>query len=235
MTRRFLLLPLLVFIFLSHLAFGQEQTEQPKWTEKKLGTVIILAEKAAKKHKWLQAIRYGEEIFSAVQALNHYTDARYIQQLKNLNVYYDNAGRLKEVAPRIMRAYDLSKTHLGKAHETTSVSRKLLFKVFISNKKYMEAIPLVQESLSLLGDNKPDDFKKLSYLKQLHSLYGITDQLQQQEHTLLRLLKINNRFVGNNAKDNLEIIKDLARNYCLQRKAPEFNLLMAIYDLNYDC
>lgn len=235
MKKRFLYLSLLMFLFFCPAGIGQAQIEQPEWTEKKLGKVIILAEKAAKKRKWPEAIQYGEEVFKAVQALDHYTDARYIQQLKNLNIYYYNAGRLNEISPRVVRAYTLSKTHLGTRHETTADSRRLLYKIFISDKKYQEAIPLVQESLSLLGDTETDDFKKFQYLEQLYSLYGITEQLLQQERVLLRLLKINHRFVGTDIKDNLEIIKNLARNYCLQRKAPEFNLLMAIYNLNYDC
>lgn len=236
MTRGLLYLPFLLLVFFSHsVVFGQASSDQTDWTEKKLGKIIMRADRAARKRQWSRAIRHGEHMLQGLKVLNQPSDARYIKLLKNINKYYDQANQLHKVAPRVKRAYDLSREHLGIADDATVVSRRLYYKLLTSHKDYKGAIPLVLESTSILGESEEDLYKLHRYLQQLYSLYGITGQLKKEEKTLLKLLKLNKRLFGDDLNDNLNIILNLAKNYCLQRKAPQFNQLMASYNLKYEC
>jgi len=89
--------------------------------------------------------------------------------------------------------------------------------------------------MSILGESEDAQHRFHHYLKQLYSLYGITGQLEEEEKTLMELLKLNKTLLGNDLDDNFEIILNLAKNYCLQKKAPEFNQLMMTYNLKYEC
>jgi len=169
------------------------------------------------------------------QALDQESDARYINQLKNLNRYYDSAGRLNDVASRVIKAYKLSMAHLGAKHGTTNMSRHLYYKLLLSNKNYVEAIPLILESIANLGKRKNDSFKHIRYLDQLASLYGITKQLEKEEETLLLLLKMNKKAFDINNEDNTDIIITLAENYCRRNKIKEFEKLITSHHLKYFC
>ena len=225
----------LLIMFFLHCVSDPVFADQLAWTEKKLGRVILKADKAARQKKWSQAIKYGEQVLLGVQALNKHSDARYINQLKNLNKYYDFAKKLLEVEPRVKEAYILSRENLGPAHKTTIVSRTLLYKILISSKKYEDVIPLVLEDISILGQSEAENYRHLHYLKQLYSLYGMTGQLKKEEKILLEFLEFDKRVFDSSVQDNILIILNLASNYCRQRKSEEFHELMKTYSLKYKC
>lgn len=228
MIRKFLFLTFLLMMFTAPPA-------QADWTEEKLGKVILKADKAARQKKWGRAIKYGEQMLEGASALNQISDARYINLLKTLNRYYDKTGRLDDVTPRVRQAYILSQKHLGAGHETTMMSRLLYYKLRISHKDYRGAIPLVLENISILGKNEQDDYRRLHYLKQLYSLYGITGQLEKEEKTLLHYLDLSTQLLGENDEDNAKVIWVLVQNYCRQRKFDEFEKLIASHNLKYFC
>ncbi|PCI54378.1 MAG: hypothetical protein COB36_10345 [Alphaproteobacteria bacterium] len=230
MIRKILFLPFFLLIF--SVPVYANQTD---WTEKKLGRVILKADKASRQKKWGRAIKYGEQILKGAEALDQHNDARYINMLKNLNRYYDKAKRLSDVPIRVKEAYILSKNHLGLSHKTTNMSRHLYYKLVISDKNYAQATLLVLESISLLKDDKEDDYRLLHYLKQLYSLYGLTAQLKEEERTLLRYLVKSQQLLGEDDEDAGKVIWILAQNYCLQKKTPEFKKLKKNYKLGYVC
>lgn len=233
MKRNLHYLPFLFFILFSHPVIGQPAGNQIKWTEEKLGKIIIKADKEARKKQWSHAIIYGEQILKAVQSLNQHSDARYINQIKTLNRYYDKSDRLEEVAPRVKEAYILSQKYMAPDHDTTMMCRLLYYKLLISTKDYKGAIPLVLENISLLGKN--DDYRLLHYLKQLYSLYGITAQHEREEKTLLKYLEKSQLIFDDSDEDTIKAIWILAQNYCRQKKSHEFNQLIKTYNLKYEC
>lgn len=210
-------------------------TSAADWSERKLGKIILKADKAARKKKWTRAIKYGERMLEGSAALDKKSDARYINQLKTLNGFYDKAGRLKDIGPRAQTAYLLASKHLGLAHSTTVASRLLYYKILISQKNYPDAIPLVEENISILKEGKAEDFRRLHYLEQLYSLYGITGQLEKEQGILLRLLALNEKLFDNDAEYTRKIILNLSKTYCYQNKMVEFNQLMKTYGLKYKC
>lgn len=205
------------------------------WNEKKLGKIILEADKAALKKHWGSAIKYGEQALDGSKALDQQSDARYINQLKNLNRYYDKSKRLPEVADRVKQGYELAKKNLGIQHATTMVSRTLYYKLNISAENYTTAIQLVLENLSLIGKGKAETFRKLHYLKQLYSLYGISRQLEKEENILVQYLKLNETLLGKDDEENARIVKALAQNYCRRKMIDRFKEITDTYNLQYIC
>jgi len=231
MKRCFLFFPFLLLIFLVHPVHANETN----WTEKKLGKVIIRADRAAQQKKWARAIKYGERMIVGSKALDQHNDVRYINLLKSLNKYYDKANRLQEVAPRVLEAYQLSKKHFDPEHNTTIICRTLYYKLLTLNKRYQQAIPLVQENISIFENRDKEEYRLIHYLTQLYSLYALTHQYEKEEKTLVKLLEINKRTFGNDDEDNINIILRLAQNYCRQEKHDKFNQLIASQNLKYYC
>ncbi len=235
MKRRFYYLPFLLLVFLGHTVVSQVFADETVWTEKKLGRVILKAERAAKRKIWSRAIRYGEQMLTGSEALDQKHDQRYINLLKNLNKYYDNSHRLAEVPERIKSAYLLSKQHLGLSHTTSLISRNLYYKLLIAEKKYHDAIPLVLENISVSEKSSTENFRILHYLEQLSTLYRLTRQYAKEEGILLRFLEMNKWLVGKDAEDNIKIILSLAQNYCRQNKFDQFKQLIISNNLKYYC
>ncbi|PCI51594.1 MAG: hypothetical protein COB49_01390 [Alphaproteobacteria bacterium] len=236
--RRLHYLPFLLLIYLTPLVNANEPlkaTGKVYWTEKKLGKIILKADKAAMRKKWNRAIRYGEEMLLGSHALDHHNDHRYINLLKNLNKYYDNAGRIQEIPGRIEKAYISSRKYLGVAHNTTIESRNLYYKIIIFNKDYQRAIPLILENISILGKSVEDRYRLSQYYRQLYSLYGLTRQLEKEEETLLKLLTLDRQLYGYDDQNNAKIILSLAKNYCLQKKLDAFEKIVQTYNLLYFC
>ncbi|MCF6215910.1 MAG: hypothetical protein L3J58_07025 [Emcibacter sp.] len=209
--------------------------DETPWSEKKLGKAIIHADKAAGRKNWPRAIIYGEQALRASSVLDQQTDARYINLLKNLNRYYDKAGRLQEVAARVRTAYFLSREYLGQSHETTMINRMLYYKILIAQKAYEKAIPLVLENIAIVKKDDELKYKLHHYLAQLFSLYGLTEQLAEQENALLELLELNEKLFGRNDESSTKIRMILAKNYCRQKKISEFAKINKEYNLQYTC
>lgn len=205
------------------------------WTEKRLGKIAVIADKSARQEKWSRAIKYGEQMLRGSGALDQKTDARYIHFLKNLNRYYDKAGRLKEVRARVKEGYVLSKTHLGLRHETTMLSRMIYYKSLILDENYDLAIELVLEKISLSKEEDRDPYKKFHYLRQLYSLYRMTEQYGEEEITLRHILTLNRQKFAISDDEIHRTILDLAENYCRQNKDIDFKKLMKSYGLRYIC
>lgn len=231
MNIRWIYLPFLTLLFLSH-SVGIAETQ---WTEKKLGKVTLRAAQAADRNQWTRAIKYGEQMLRASAQLDKKSGTRYLALLKNLNRYYDRAGRLKEIAPQVETAYQQSRKKLGTAHSTTKINRTLFYKLHISNRNYQAAIPLVLESISVLKTGADENYNHHQYLKQLYSLYAMTGQLAKEEERLLEFLELDKRLYGSSDKDNVKIIQNLANNYCRQKKIKEFRTLITRHQLHYSC
>ncbi|PCI47745.1 MAG: hypothetical protein COB49_06865 [Alphaproteobacteria bacterium] len=185
--------------------------------------------------KWSQAIKYGERMLVGASALYPESDLGYINRLKTLNRYYDKAGRLLEVHDRITKAYRLTTKYIDPDHYSSKICRLLYYKLMIAEKKYARAIPPVQEYISLLGRNKGEMFKKLHYLTQLYSLYGLTDQFVKQEDILLKFITLNNQLLGQDDENTTKALVLLAKNYCRQGKHDQFKALQRKYNLPYTC
>lgn len=233
--RRFYFLPFLLFLVLNLTNSDQLLADQTDWTEEKIGKLAVKADHAATRKKWGQAIKYGERALEGRAALNVESDPNYISCLKTLNRYYDKAGRLRQVAERVKKAYALSKKHLEPTHNTSKINRLLYYKLLIAEKDYQEAIPVVLENISLPGSTECDLFRKLHYLEQLYSLYGLTSQLKEQEAALIRFLELNEQLLGSDDEDSTKVRVLLAKNYCRQKKLDKFDDLKKKYDLQYIC
>jgi len=233
--RGWIYLPFLLFVFLGHTTAGYGAQEETNWTEKKLGKIILKADRAARQKKWQRAITYGEQVLKGVRVLDRPEDARYITQLKNLNRYYDKAGRLNEVPGRVKEGYMLSREYLGVRHGTTMMSRTLYYKFLIFARNYTGAITLVQENITSLRESKNEDYRRHHYLKQLYSLYEMTGQLEKEEQTLLRFLKLDKRMFDSTDEENRKVFLSLANNYCRQKKFEKFNRLIKAHNLKYVC
>lgn len=231
MLKKIVIFLFLMFTFLNTYTIANEDI----WTEKKLGKVILKADKAARQKKWNQAIKYGEQMLKGVQILDHHSDVRYIILLKNLNKYYDKAGRLREVSARIKNGYTLSKLNLGPTHDTSLTSRNLYYKLLISYKNYQDAIPLIYENISVLNTSKEDSFRKLHYLEQLVHLYGLTREFEKEENTLHKFIELNETLFGKSNEDYNNALLMLAKNYCQQQKMAKFAKLIFNNDLKYYC
>jgi len=233
--RIFLYRPLFMLLLFSHLNMGQLAANQTQWTEERIGKLAVKADQAATRNKLSRAIKYGEKMLQGSRALYGPEDPNYINRLKTQNRYYDKAGRLQEVSERVKTAYLLSKKHFALTHDTSVISRLLYYKLLIAQKDYQSAIPLVLENIATLRNTVDDDFRKLHYLQQLHGLYGLTSQYEEQEKLLFKLLALNKRLIGSDTSDNIEIIMNLAKVYCLQNRGDEFQKLMKSYNLQYVC
>lgn len=222
-------------VFLCSMISGAISAEQTYWTEEKLGKVALKADKASMRKNWPKAIKNGERMLEGAVALYPESDFNYISRLKTLNRYYYKAGRLQEIPVRIIKAYQLSIKYLGPYHHNSKISRLLYYKLMIAEKKYIRAIPLVQEYISLLGNHEDEKFNKLHYLTQLYSLYGLTAQFTKQEDSLLRFIELNNQLLGQDDENTTKAIILLAKNYCRQGKYDQFRALQIKYNLLYTC
>lgn len=211
------------------------QAEQNNWTEEKVGKFAIKADKAAMRRKWRLAIKYGEEMLKGSTALYAPGDPTYIYRLKNLNKYYDKAGRLSEVADRVKLAYELSKTHIEPSQNIAITCRALYYKLLLSQKKYEEAIPVIHLNISSLTNTKEAQFRKLHYFEQLYALYALTGQFEKEENSLLSYIELHLKIIGELDKDNETILKRLAQNYCRRKLTEQFEQLTVKYNLNYIC
>ncbi|WP_339860435.1 hypothetical protein [Paremcibacter congregatus] len=224
------LLALLLFISTGPVSAGENV-----WTEKKLGQIILKADRAAQHNKWSRAIRYGEQMLTASRILDTENNYRYISLLKNLNRYYDKAGRITEAADRIKTGYMLSKRHLGLSHPTSLTSRNLYYKLLISLENYADAIPLIQENITVSQAEPPDPFRVLFYTEQLALLYSLTHRYEEEEATLIRLLDLNKKILGDKTSEDHKIILSLAQNYCRQKKLNDFKELITTHQLKFYC
>jgi len=205
------------------------------WSEEKVGRLAVKADQAATKGKWRRAIKFGEKALAASSSLYEESDENYLRRLKTLNGYYDKAGRLKKIPERVQKAYHLSHQNLGISHRITRANRLLFYKLLIAQENYIQAIPLVEESISLLSESEDDKFLKLRYLEQLFSLYGLNKQYKKEEETLHTMLALNMELMGSAIEDNLDIILILASTYCKQNEMDKFTNLMQQYSLRYVC
>ena len=226
---------LILVIFISLLIWVPSSVGQENWTEKKLGQVILKTEKAAAQKRWPRAIKYGEHMITGSLALGKTSDPRHINLLRNVNNYYDKAGRLNEVGPRVKLTYKLAIENLGLDHPTARKSRTLYYKLLIANKRYYDAIPLMQQTIAISKKNPKSIYKTHQYLTRLYSLYSLTDQYEMEAEILGELLDLNIKLFGKRDENNVKIIMDLARSYCRQGKIQKFDQLLKTYHLKYVC
>ena len=235
MKRRLPYLPFLLLLFFSQTIATGTIAEPTGWTEEKIGKIAVKADKAATRNKWSRAIKYGERFLAAAEELYGKDHPRYVTRLKTLNRYYDKSGKLDKVAERVRLAYSLSKKLFKRDHDTVKVSHLLYYKLVVAQKDYSAAIPLVLKNIEMLSEAEDDLFKKLHYLGQLHGLYGITNQLERQETILVERLALSQKLMGPQLEDNLKIIMNLGKTYCLQGKKLAFNKLMQTHKLKFEC
>ncbi|WP_417466160.1 hypothetical protein [Kordiimonas sp.] len=181
------------------------------------------------------AIKYGEQLLEGSRLLYGPEDISTINHLKNLNRYYDKAGRLREVAERVRLGYQVSRKHFSLNHSTTEVSRLLYYKLLIAEKDYLGAIPVVYENIAVLTDSEDDAFRRLHYLGQLHGLYGLTEQHDKREEILLEQLELNIQLMGNDTESSEKIILNLGGIYCEQKKFTKLRELMTRFDMKLQC
>lgn len=211
------------------------QARQVSWTEKQMGEVILKADRAARQQNWSRAITYGERVLQASAFLDRPGDVRHLNLLNNVNDYYDRAGRLEEVADRVITTYELCEKHLPPHHPATRKSRHLYYKLLLARKNYPAAIRLIRENITRLDEKNNDPLARLRYLEQLATLYGLTQEFAQEEETLRELLALTEKRLGNTPEDNRELITLLAQNYCRQKNLKAFEELIRTHDLKFFC
>jgi len=220
---------------LCQFALQQAALGRSTWTEDKIGEVALKADQAATRKKWPRAIKYGEQMLEGSIIVYGQDAPETFSRLKTLNRYYDKAGRLTEIGERVKRTYLFTKDFFQPKQNMSVVSRLLYYKLLIAQKDYKSAIPVVLENIAILTSSRDDQFKHLHYLWQLHGLYGLTAQLLEREKVLLHLLKLNKELVGENPQDNMKIILNLAKTYCLQKNLGKFKKLSQTYGLKLTC
>ncbi len=226
-----LFFPVLLLCFLNSPVYAGKDG----WTEERLGILVQKAEKAAKQKKWKRAIRYGEKALLGSAALDQKYSPEHLNLMAKTNEYYGKVGKLDQVIPRVINTYILSKKHLGLSHETTVASRHLYYKVLINKKNYHEAIALILEDLSILNGEDNKDPKTLYYLKQLYTLYGLTEQWKNEEEALLKYIKRYELLFDINDKGGKKSILLLAQNYCRQKSILKFQALVNAHNLKLYC
>lgn len=208
-----------------------------EWTAEKLDRVIIRMHQAARKKHWSRAINQGKKMLEGFASLGDNASERYVHQLKNLILFYDQANRLIDAGEKVKKAYRLSMETFGPLHNTTIVSRNLLYKLMIQQKRYSESIPLVQENIDLLSETKDPDilYRRHHYLSQLQSLYALTEQLENQQATLERLIELDHTLFPNMKEERREMLELLGQNLCRQQKLEAFGAIVAEHDLKLMC
>ena len=197
--------------------------------------------KAADQKKWPEAIRRGQNMLRAFAQEEGLGTERYAVQLKNLTVYYDRAGRLTEARDYIVAAYKLNTRHFGKAHFATSTSRNLYYKLSVTEKDYLTAIELMEESLHLASrmmDKQDRRNKQHFYLDQLISLYGLVGDVTAQTKALERYLALDEKLFGDHQTDSQHaswLLALLARNYCRLGKHKAFASFTSKHNLKLIC
>ena len=223
------LLVTLIFLSMPAPAFA------PLPTEKTIKKNIVKAHKAAARKRWSKAIKYGKRAAAGYAEIGPKEAMPYVVLLVKLNGYYDKAGKLTTAASSLEEAYGLAEKILPDKHEAAVASRDLYYKLLISKKRFLDAIPIVLRNVSIYENDKVEDYKAPHYLTQLYSLYGLTRQFELEEKTLLNLHALNLRIFGEDEHLNKQVMLSLARNYCRQQKRPEFDELVKIHDLKYVC
>ena len=243
MKRRSRYISCLILLCFALLHIAGVQAEQINWTEEKLGKLSVKADRAAMRKKWRLAIKYGEKMLEGSAALYEINDPNYIYRLKNLNRYYDKAGRLTEVAGRVKLAYELANKHLPPNHSAATTCRVLYYKLLIAQKNFHEAIPVIHLNMSTVTKSKDDQFRKLYYFRQLYALYGLTAQFKKEEQALLDYIHLHEGIIGKLQTDgHLEgdeddelILRRLVQNYCRRNMPDKIKELAQKYNLTYIC
>lgn len=192
------------------------------WSEKKLHKIIMRIDKDVRKKRWKRIITRGQEALVHCIQLYGEKDQRCINLLRNINTGYEKTRRFNDNTEQIKLAYTLALEELGTDHYSTILSRDYYYKYLIFHEKYLPAIPIVKEIIAAEKNKGNDRFKILASTTQLYALYGLTEQFELEEKTLLSLLQMTEELIGKEGEEYLAIAEALAENYCTQKKYHEF-------------
>jgi hypothetical protein len=209
--------------------------EGKTWSISKIEKVRKRATIAADKKKWSLAIRYNEQVLTALKSRAMQDSALYIQALIQGADYYAQAGRVAEADAHAAEAYDRAEASLGGAHEITRAARASHYRQLVAKQDYSAALVLVEEAVAALGTTVDDDYRRHRYLKHLYSLYGLTGQLAREAETLEVFVRLDRQLYGNTALDQAKVLQNLANSYCLQGKLEEFESLQPLLPGDFVC
>ncbi len=125
--------------------------------------------------------------------------------------------------------------HLGPEHYISEVSRLLYYKLLVADKNYGPATLVVKENIALLGDSEDDRFRRLDYLKQLFSLYGLSGRKAEEAQAIEDYLALEAELEIPPLEESLPVIISLAKNYCERKMYREFQSVMQRFELEYVC
>jgi hypothetical protein len=191
-------------------------------TEAQLDQSILSIDRDIRSKNWARVIKRGPEILAQCTSLATERDPRCIALLRNINYSYIRSGRINEIPGQIKKAYLLSASELGEKHSATVMSRDYYYKLLLFREKYKKAIPILNEIIKVEKARNNDEYEILERLTQLYALYGLTEQFTHEETTLVKLLALTGKLLGDSGEDYKKIAVALAENYCAQKKYYEF-------------
>lgn len=206
-----------------HAKYSHKNADKDKtWSEKKLHKTIMSIDKDVRKKRWKRIIKRSQEALSHCIELHGERDQRCINLLRNINTGYEKTRRFNDNAEQIKLAYTLALEELGTDHFSTIISRDYYYKYLLFHEKYIAAIPIVKEIIAAEKNRGNDRFEILERTTQLYALYGLTDQFELEEKTLLSLLQMTEELIGKDGEEYKTVAEALAENYCTQKKYHEF-------------
>lgn len=202
----------------------------------KTGRLLSKATYEASRQNWPKAINYIDRALQVCIENHHEADpTNCIHALATANNFYNVAGKLLEVSDRIEKAYYLAKENLKPTSTTAQKTRIHYYKLLILEQSYVEAISIVSENMANLTEEAEISPKRLQYLGQLFSLYGLTNQRENEITILKEMLHLSSMLHGMEYDSNRSIILNLGKAYCESNNYHAYNALMTRYKLSYSC
>ena len=231
---------LVLLILLSSLCHAGDQPRSfwdwsPDWTEERLHKLILKTGKAVRKQQWKTAIRHGEKALKGCLELTNERDPRCITLMRNNSLAYHRTGQRQQNAEQITRSYQIAYTELGERHYTTTITRDIYYHLLMDQERYEEIIPLVKTFIAIERSMNNDEFKILEWEIMLYAMYKVTEQQEQQEPTLLRMLELTEKLIGADSDDFQRVAITLAETYCAQEKLHDFFTFARQHKLDMRC
>lgn len=210
-------------IILVLLALGLPvQAEVKQWSERKFDKTILSIDKDIRRKRWEKAIEHSQKALPQCRALYSEQATSCILILKNINQSYEKTRAFNPDKTQIEGAYRLSSEILGPVHSTTNSARDYYYKYLIFNERYAEAIPLLMEIIGLEKSRTNDAYQLMERYKQLYALEGLTENWPAEEAALTEVMSLAERVLGRDSEDFRAAVKELAYNYCTQKKYYEY-------------
>jgi tetratricopeptide (TPR) repeat protein len=208
---------------------------QAAWDEARLNKAIQKYQRAGDKKQWELAIKYGEKALKGCLALYSESDYRCIIIRKNNSVHYLKLDRHVDRPTEVQMAYEVARAAKGTDHYLTRSTREVYYMLLLRQKKFREAIPILEESLKTALVLRFDPFKTLDIRLQLYGLYHIVKDTKKEQAELESLLPMAQKLLGENGEDAKAISEALGRSYCDHNQYDQWTDLKASHGIEGHC